>query len=130
MLQGHTMLINYIVQLHWIRRHQLLAVGIYQGSKNCRKYRIRRLSVEFIQHGLCEHQEMARACRARSATYTCQMIHGQLFPVGCKLQLNTAYKRVKLDQPATSRITWPMFNVESPNFTRTSMPTYSTPHWI
>ena len=29
-------------------------------------------------------------------------------------------------QLTNSRIIWPMFNIESPNFTRTSMPTYST----
>ena len=51
---------------------------------------------------------------------------GQLLPVGCKLQLNTVCKCIKQNQPAMSRITRYLFNVESPNFTRTPMPTEST----
>ena len=33
-----------------------------------------------------------------------------------KLQMNTACKCIKRDQPATSRIIWPLFNVDTPDF--------------
>ena len=64
--------------------------------------------------------------RGQSVTYTCRIWHGQLLPVSCKPQLNTACKCIKRDQPATSRMIRPLCNVESPNFTRTSMSTEST----
>ena len=101
-------------------------VGIYGSSKNGLKCRMRRLWIEFAQNGLSKDQEYVHAFRRQSVIYTCWIWHGQLLPAGCKLQLNTACKYVKLDCPATSRIVKLLFNVQSPNFTGTSMPTYST----
>ena len=43
---------------------------------------------------------------------------------------NTAQKCVELVRSAKSRIVRPLFNVESPNFTRTSMSSSLQPHWI
>ena len=42
------------------------------------------------------------------------------------MQLNTAQKGAKRVRPATSRIIRPLFNTESPNFTRIFMQTYSS----
>ena len=46
--------------------------------------------------------------------------------VGCKMQLNTAQKCVKLARRKKSRIIRPLFSIESPNLARTSRPTYYT----
>ena len=52
------------------------------------------------------------------APQTCQIRSHLLLPVGYKMQLNTSQKSVKLVLSAKSQIIWPLFNIESPNFTR------------
>ena len=47
-----------------------------------------------------------------------------VLPVGYNMQLNTAQRCVKSVRMAKNRIIGPLFNVESPHFTRISTPTY------
>ena len=95
-------------------------------AKNCRKCRLRRLWLEFLQNGFNEDDEIVCTCWGQSASQTCRIGHNWLLLVGCKMQLNTAQRCVRWVWPANSRITRPLFNVDSPNCTRTLMPTQST----
>ena len=86
-------------------RHQLLPVGIYRSLKNGRKCCIRRLWVKFLENGISEDT-------SGTVTLVCLLDMTWLaVSFGCILQLNTACKCIKRDQPATSRIIQLLYNI-------------------
>ena len=62
------------------------------SPKNCRKYRLRRLQVDFIEKGLSEDHQISQVVGDNWSPQICRIWHRYLLPVDCKMQLNTAEK--------------------------------------
>ena len=88
----------------------------FSKFENGPKCRILRLCVEFLKNGLIYDHQIRRTHRGGAASPTTLPDITSLAASG-RLQNATTYSIMK------SLIIRPLFNIESPNFTRTSMPT-------
>ena len=89
------------------------------SRKICRQCCLLRLHVEYLEKGLNKDRQVSNLCWRRLAPKICPIWHHYLFLVNCKTQLDSAQKWcVK-----RFRIIRPLFNRNSSNCTRLSMPT-------
>ena len=93
------------------------------AKKTCAKCHFRWLHVEFLENGFNEDHGILLTYRRLWASQTCPT--RRHVSVGCKIQSNTSQKCIKWARSANSGINLLRRNLESSNFTRTSISTYS-----